>query len=88
VVNLATGRLLSVRHFVESAAKELGIPQDRLGFGALPTREDEMFHEPVMNRRLIDLTGWMPPVTIAEGVRLTLEREPSVSRGSAPAAVF
>jgi len=37
VINLATGRLYSVRHFVTEAARILNIKTDRLHFGVLPT---------------------------------------------------
>jgi nucleoside-diphosphate-sugar epimerase len=73
VVNLATGRLTEVREFVKTAAGILGIPLANLRFGAIPTRPGEMVHEPVTIDRLQRLLAWMPPVTIAEGVRKTLE---------------
>jgi nucleoside-diphosphate-sugar epimerase len=72
VINLATGRLTSVREFVERAARVLEISPERLRFGALPTRPEEMRHEPVTLRRLLSLTGWVPSCEIEEGVRRTL----------------
>lgn len=75
VVNVATGRLHSVREFVEIAAAELGIAPARLQFGALPTRPDEMAHEAVRVARLRSLTGWVPSASIAEGVRKTATGE-------------
>lgn len=75
VVNLATGRLESVRRFAETAAEVLGIARERLAFGALPTRSEEMEHDPVSIRRLRELTGWAPETSIAEGVRRTQEAE-------------
>lgn len=71
VVNLATGELTSVRRFVEIAATQLAIPSDQLHFGALPTRAEEMAHDPVAIGRLRQLTGWRPPTTVAAGVALT-----------------
>lgn len=73
VVNVATGALTSVREFAEIAADELAIAHERLKFGALATRPEEMRHEPVSIARLRDLTGWYPQTRIAEGVRRTLE---------------
>lgn len=70
-VNLATGRLTSVRRFIEIAADVLGIDGELLRFGSLPTRSHEMSHAPVNNRRLRSLTGWAPETTIAAGVRRT-----------------
>ncbi|MDX1578745.1 MAG: NAD(P)-dependent oxidoreductase [Gemmatimonadota bacterium] len=73
VVNLATGRLTTVRRFVELAARELRMEADRLRFGARPGRPEEMAHEPVPIARLEESTGWRPGVGIAEGVRRTVE---------------
>lgn len=80
VVNLATGRLLAVREFVRRAAAVLGIAPERLRFGALPTRPEEMRHEPVSVARLLRWTGWRPETGVEEGIRRTARRaaaEPS-----------
>ena len=73
VVNVATGRLTTIREFAIIAAKILGMDRDRLKFGALPTREEEMAHEPVSTRKLVELSGWVPQTDIATGIRKTLE---------------
>lgn len=75
VVNLATGRLYSVREFVKTSAGILQIPDDHLRFGALPTRPEEMEHSQVTVERLRRLTGWIPGTTITEGIRKTVEFE-------------
>jgi nucleoside-diphosphate-sugar epimerase len=67
-VNLATGRLTTVRAFVETAARVLGIAPGRLRFGELPTRPEEMAHDPVSLAKLRDLLGWAPATAIADGV--------------------
>jgi nucleoside-diphosphate-sugar epimerase len=72
VVNFATGRLTSIRAFVETAADVIGIDRTLLQFGSLPTRAEEMVHEPVTNRRLYALTGWTPRVTIPRGISRTM----------------
>lgn len=72
LVNLATGRLTAVREFVERAAAELGIARDRLAFGALPTRAEEMAHDDVNVTRLRTLTGWVPHTTIEVGIRRSI----------------
>lgn len=71
-VNLATGNLLTVRDFAELAARQLGVPSHLLQFGALPTREWEMDHDPVPIGRLVNLTGWRPLTVPAEGIQRTL----------------
>ena len=70
IVNLATGTLTEVRAFVVEAARVLGIAPERLDFGALPTRTEEMQHDPVSVRRLrVLLENGVPDTPIAEGVR-------------------
>lgn len=71
VVNLATGTLVEVRAFIERAAAVLGLAPARLEFGALPTRAEEMQHDPVAVGRLRALVDWVPATDIAEGVRRT-----------------
>ena len=72
-VNLATGTLESVRGFAERAAGVLGLPVERLRFGVLPDRPLEMSHREVNVGRLRALTGWVPAMSIEEGVRRTVE---------------
>ncbi len=78
IVNLATGKLTSVRGFVEIAAEVLGIPKARLNFGAIPTRIEEMQHDAVTIDRLQKLLGprlKTPQTNIAEGIRRTKDFE-------------
>ena len=72
-VNVATGRLTTVRGFAEIAAPILGIESQNLRFGAIPGRPEEMQHEPVALDRLRRLTGWVPSTGIAEGIRKSVE---------------
>jgi UDP-glucose 4-epimerase len=72
VVNLATGQLTSVRSFAETAAHILDLPQDRLRFGAKPTRTEEMKHSAVTVARLQQLTSWRPTTTVDDGITETL----------------
>jgi nucleoside-diphosphate-sugar epimerase len=72
VVNLATRHMSSVRRFAETAADLMGI--DRLlVFGALPDRDDEMWHGEVDVTRLQTLTSWVPSTPIADGIRQSWE---------------
>ena len=75
IINLATGKLTSVRQFSEKAADILSIPRDRLDFGALPDRSEEMNHDPVNIHRLVQHTGWKPTTSIADGIRSTFDFE-------------
>lgn len=71
IVNLATGRLTSVRDFALEAAAVLGLPAAQLDFGVLPARSEEMQHDPVTLERLVQHTRWRPTTTITQGVRET-----------------
>lgn len=71
IVNLATGRLMTVRQFVETAARVLSIPAARLRFGAIPTRAEEMAHLPVSIERMRRMIDWIPETDVSEGVRRT-----------------
>lgn len=72
IVNLATGRLTSVKTFVNEAAKILGLPEGQLAFGAIPDHYVEMEHDPVNTRKLKRLTGWHPSTNLKEGIRRTM----------------
>ena len=71
IINLATGRMATVRQFAESAADILGIPPANLKFGALPVRFDEMNYTSVSIERLRAITGWAPKTNPAEGIAAT-----------------
>jgi UDP-glucose 4-epimerase len=73
IVNLATGRLTTVRGFAETAAGILRIPSGHLRFGMRPDGPHEMEHEAVSLSRLRNLTGWTPATTIPEGIRRSVE---------------
>jgi nucleoside-diphosphate-sugar epimerase len=77
LVNLATGKLHTVREFVETAAHTLQIPQKLLHFGKLPTRESEMHHENVSTERLRNLIKWTPSTTIEVGIQKTVRSNES-----------
>jgi nucleoside-diphosphate-sugar epimerase len=73
VLNLATGRLTSVREFAETAADVLSLDRSALEFEALPTRSEEMWHDEVDVTRLRRLVNWAPPTTVTDGIRRTWE---------------
>jgi nucleoside-diphosphate-sugar epimerase len=73
-VNVATGTMHTVREFASIAAVVAGLPADRLLFGALPTRPEEMEHDGVSVARLIGHLGHALPDDISGGVQRTLDR--------------
>lgn len=75
IVNLATGKLTTVRCFAEIAARILGIPVANLNFGAIPNGQWDVEHSEISLERLKRLTGWVPTTSIDQGIRQTSERE-------------
>jgi UDP-glucose 4-epimerase len=73
VVNVASGSMQSVRRFVDVAASLLGISPDRLRFGALATRPEEMRNTGVRLDRLRALVGGAPSPSIERGIERTIE---------------
>ena len=67
-LNLASGRLTSVREFVLRFAREFELDSTRLGFGDLPELAEEMHHPPVPVGRLGAALGWTPPNEPALGL--------------------
>lgn len=74
IVNVASGRLTSVRQFVEATASLASIDPARLDFGSVPLREEEMCHEPVRVQRLRELIGRVPSFDLHQGIARSLER--------------
>jgi len=72
IVNLATGRLASVKEFALTAARILHLDEGHLIFGPLPTRAEEMAHDQVNVKRLLELTGWAPGTELADGIARTV----------------
>lgn len=73
IVNLATGKLHQVKDFVMEAARVLHIDPNRLGFGLLPSRPDDMRHSEVHTTRLHQLLGWGPQSDLAGGIGATAD---------------
>jgi UDP-glucose 4-epimerase len=75
IFNVATGRPIEVREFARAVARALKAPESLLGFGDLSMRSDESMIFSGDPARLCALTGWKPSVTLAEGIRRSLEIE-------------
>ena len=75
VVNLATGRLTSIREFAETAAELLPLREGQLQLGALPYRGDEIQQGPADVTKLKKMLFWKPAVTVREGIQKTIEFE-------------
>ncbi len=73
IINVATGKLTSIEEFVRTAAKILGIAEERLLFGSLHTRPEEMRHLPVSTQQLLSDIGWKPRISIEQGISETAD---------------
>lgn len=81
-VNLATGRMTSVRQFAETAAEVLAMPRDRLLFGNQPVRADEMRITAVDVSLLRQRIGWTPDPDVERGIRRAVHFQLSLDRDS------
>ncbi len=72
VVNLATGKLTSVRAFAECASELLRMAPGQLQFGGLPERVDEFRQGPVSTRLLERTLAWKPALAVRDGIRETI----------------
>jgi len=73
IVNLATGRLTTVRGFAEIAGSILGIPSSKLNFGAIRNGQWDVEHGEISLECLRRLTNWIPSTSIEQGIRQTLD---------------
>jgi len=67
-INVAAGRMTSVRDFAQTAAQVLHLPVDRLQFGAEEVRPDEMRISGVAVDRLKARTGWEMAAGLENGL--------------------
>ncbi len=72
IINLATGKLMAVREFIEKAATLLSISPEMLQFGSIPTRTEEMEHNPVSTERLLKTINWIPETSAEDGIKRTI----------------
>lgn len=81
-VNLASGRLTTVRAFAETAASVLELPSNQLLFGREAVRADEMRITGVDVSRLRERTGWTPDPDLARTIRRSVQFDTALARDS------
>jgi nucleoside-diphosphate-sugar epimerase len=75
IVNLGSGKVIKLKDFVTLFWKSFGGNSDDLQFGAHAARagEPEQPYAFASTERLKRLTGWVPSLSIEEGIKLTIE---------------
>ena len=72
IFNLGSGEAVSVRSVAEQIRDTID-PALPLGFGDIPYRHDQVMHLQADITKLSNATGWRPQVSLAEGLRRTID---------------
>ena len=72
ILNIGTGRPISVRYFAETVADVIGADRDLLGFGDLPMRPDDVAYFSGDPSRLRAFAGWEPRIHLHTGIERSL----------------
>ena len=71
-VNLGSGSAPTIREIVENL-RDVAAPHMELNFGAVPFRDDQVMHLEANISKLTSRTGWVPRVTLQEGLARTVD---------------
>jgi UDP-glucose 4-epimerase len=74
VFNLGSGSARPLKDYIEVIRKELGIATEPL-YGAIPYRDDQVMYLEADISRLSKETGWVPSISLIEGVKNTVRFE-------------
>lgn len=72
VFNLGSGQAKTVKNIVERIRNSID-PSLPIGFGEIPYRPDQIMHLQADISRLNQATGWMPEVSLDEGLKRTVK---------------
>ncbi|MCF2674258.1 NAD-dependent epimerase/dehydratase family protein [Fusobacterium varium] len=68
IYNICSSEEISIRNFIEKAAKVLNISFSKLNFGAISTRKEEAMYIVGDNNKFVNKTGWKNKFTLEEGI--------------------
>jgi nucleoside-diphosphate-sugar epimerase len=77
VYNLGSGEAPVLRDTLELIRRECGATVSP-AYGAVPYRDDQVFHLQADLRKLTSLIGWTPSVSLDDGIRATVAYERSI----------
>jgi len=77
VYNLGSGEAPVLRDTLELIRQECGASVSP-AYGAVPYRDDQVLHLQADLRKLTSATGWTPSVSLADGIRATVDHERSL----------
>lgn len=68
IINIGSGKGVPLKEIALSIAKQTGIDEDLLQFGALPYRPDEMMYLVADNKKAKAVLGWEPKTSLEKGI--------------------
>ncbi len=74
IFNLGSGQARPLKQIIETIRAELHSPVVP-AYGAIPYRPDQVMHLQADIKKLTTATGWMPEVSLEEGIRQTVTAE-------------
>lgn len=68
IINIGSGKGISIKEIALNIANQLGINKDLLKFGALPYRSDEIMYSVANIRKAKKILNWKPKISLKEGI--------------------
>jgi nucleoside-diphosphate-sugar epimerase len=69
IINIGSGKGISIKEIALNIAKQLGVNKDLLKFGALPNRPDEIMYSVANIRKAKKILNWKPKTSLKEGIK-------------------
>ena len=68
IINIGSGKGISIKEIALNIANQLGVNKDLLKFGALPYRPDEIMYSVANIRKAKKILNWKPKTPLKEGI--------------------